>query len=67
MVTKAEFKRLNSDLPGGPVVNTPQSQCQRPGFNSWSGNQILHAATKNHCATTENGNDLATEDPTCRS
>ena len=26
------------DLPGGPVVQTPCSECRRPGFNLWSRN-----------------------------
>ena len=26
------------DLPGGPVVKTPPSQCRGPGFAPWSGN-----------------------------
>ena len=32
--------------PGGPVATILSSQCRRPGFKPWSGNQILHAATK---------------------
>ena len=28
------------DFPGGPVGKTPLSQCRRPGFYLWSGNQI---------------------------
>ena len=34
------------DFPGGPVAKTPRSQCRGPGFDPWSGNWILHAATK---------------------
>ena len=30
----------------GPVARTPCSQCREARFNSWSGNWILHAATK---------------------
>ena len=34
------------DFSGGRVVKTLHSQCREPGFDSWSGNWILHAATK---------------------
>ena len=34
------------DFLGGPVTKTLPSQCRGPGFNSWSGNWISHAATK---------------------
>ena len=34
------------DLPGGPVAKTLCSQCRGSGFGPWSGNWILHAATK---------------------
>ena len=46
------------DFPGGPVAKTLHSQCRGPGFNPWSGNWILHTATKQSHATAE--------DPTCR-
>ena len=26
------------DFPGGPVAETPSSQCRGPGFDPWSGN-----------------------------
>lgn len=38
-------------FPDGPVAKTLHSHCSRPGFDSWSGNKIRHAITK---------------DPTCR-
>ena len=28
--------RRTGEFPGGPVIRTPQSQCQGPKFNSWS-------------------------------
>ena len=28
---------MQRDVPGGPVPETPCSQCRRPGFSSWSG------------------------------
>ena len=31
-------KREAQDFPGGPVVKTPRSQCEGPGFDPWSGN-----------------------------
>ena len=34
------------DFLGGPVVKTLHFQCRVPGFDSQSGNRILHAATK---------------------
>ena len=39
---------IPGDFPGGPVAKTPCSQWGQagPGFNYWSGNLILHAATK---------------------
>ena len=32
------FKRITRDFPGGPMADTPHSQCRRPGFHPWSGN-----------------------------
>ena len=29
---------IQSNLPRGPVVRTPSSHCQGPGFKPWSGN-----------------------------
>ena len=40
------YKISTQDFPGDPVTKTLYSQCQGPGFDSWSGNQISHAATK---------------------
>ena len=37
------------DLPWWPVAKTPRSQYRGPKFDLWSGNQILHAATKTWC------------------
>ena len=37
------------EFPGGPVAETPRSQCRGPGFDPGSGNQISHAATKRSC------------------
>ena len=37
---------MNGDLPGGPVAETPYSQCRRLGFNPWSWNYVPHATTK---------------------
>lgn len=34
------------DLSGGPVAKASHSQCRELGFAPWSGDQILHAATK---------------------
>ena len=34
------------DLPGGPVSRTLLSWCKGLGFDSWSGNWVLHAATE---------------------
>lgn len=34
------------DFPGGPVAKTPCSECRGPGFHSWLGNYISHAASK---------------------
>ena len=46
------FNNYLLGLPGGPVTKPSCSQCRRPGFDPWSGNLILHAATKNfHDAT----------------
>ena len=39
-------KRPKGDFPGGPVAETPSSQCREPEFHPWSENQIPHAATK---------------------
>ena len=45
---KGEAKRRSrtGDFPGGPVVKTPHSQCREPGFDPWSGDWILCAATE---------------------
>ena len=44
---------LHGDFPGGPVANTPCSQCGELGFNPWSGNEIPHAAAKSSHVATE--------------
>ena len=44
------WKKQIRDVPGGPVVKTPRSQCRGPGFDPWSGNEVLHAATKTQCS-----------------
>ena len=31
--------RQERDIPGGPVVKTPCSQCRGHGFNPWLGNE----------------------------
>ena len=40
------------DFPGGPGAKTLCSQCRGPWFGPWSGNKILHTATKDpaHCS-----------------
>ena len=43
---KYAFKAGCGGFPGGLVVKTRRSQCQGPGFDSWSGNQSPHATTK---------------------
>ena len=53
------------DFPGGPVAKTPRSQCRGPGFDPWSGNKILHAASKSSHATTEDPS-AATRTPSSR-
>ena len=45
-------------LPGGPVAKTLYSQRREQGLNPWSGNEVIHAATKSSHA--------ATEDPACQ-
>ena len=32
--------------PGAEVADMPHPQCRGPGFNPWSGSEILHVATK---------------------
>ena len=38
------FLSMTWELSGSPVVMTPCSHCQRPGFNPWSGNN--HAISR---------------------
>ena len=57
-ITSILIRRRQRDFPGGPVVKTPCSQCRGPRFDPWSGNWILHVATKSPHA--------ATKDPACR-
>ena len=42
------WKRAEKDFAGGPVAKTPNSGF--PGLDSWSRNQIPHAATKSSYA-----------------
>ena len=35
------------NFPGGPVAETPHSQCRGPGLDLWSGNYSSHITTKN--------------------
>ena len=39
-------KQRGRGRPWSPVAKTPCSQCRGPGFDPWSGNQILQAPTK---------------------
>ena len=43
---KGAIKEPAWGLPFGPVVNTPCFQCRECGFDSWSGNHMLHGAAK---------------------
>ena len=38
VIPKAKKFREGRDFPGGPVVETPQSQCRGPRFHPWAGN-----------------------------
>lgn len=51
--TYTHVEQIMRDFLEGPVVKTPHSQYRGPRFNSWSGNKILHATTKNSHAATE--------------
>ena len=33
-----DIERPGEDFPGSPVVGSPRSHCQGPGFSPWSGN-----------------------------
>ena len=46
-----DLKGSPRDLPSSPGAKTPCSQCRASEFNPWSGNWILHAATKSWDAT----------------
>ena len=41
------------DFPGGPVAETPGSQCRGPGFDPWSETWIPYTVTKNSRAVTK--------------
>ena len=45
-----EFDSYLWDFPDGLVAKTPYSQSKGPGFYPWSGNWVLHAATKSSSA-----------------
>ena len=38
--------KILGEFPGGPVVRTPHSHCQGPGFNPSSGSHKQHSAAK---------------------
>ena len=40
------IKKSFSNFSGSPEAKTPCSQCRGSGFNTWSGNKIPHAETK---------------------
>ena len=46
-----KFKIYYGEFPGGPGTKTPSSQCRWPRFDSWSGNEILHATKSPYAAT----------------
>ena len=48
-------KHLFWDLPGGPVAEIPSSQCRRPRFNPWWGNQTPCTMTKELPYSNEDG------------
>ena len=51
MTSFRSFKESNPwNFSGGPVAKTLLSQCRGPRFDTWSGNQIPHAATKTQCS-----------------
>ena len=39
LLTTDFFKRVLGDIPGGPVIKNPFSQCRGQGFDPQSGNQ----------------------------
>ena len=52
------------DFPGGPVVKTPHFQCERCGFDSWSGPSLVDQMVKNLPAVCETRvQSLGREDP----
>ena len=48
-----EERRVDVDFPGGPVAETPDSQCRGPGFDPWSETWIPYTVTKNSRAVTK--------------
>ena len=40
------YQDAAGEFPSGPADKTRYSQCRRPGFDPWSGNQIPHVTTK---------------------
>ena len=44
------LKSYFRDFSGGLVAKALSLQCRGPGFNIWSGKEILHAATKTRCS-----------------
>ena len=38
--------KMSWDFPGGSAAKTLHSQCERPGFKTWAGNQIPHSPLK---------------------
>ena len=43
-------KNEKKDFPGGTVASTLRSQYRGSGFDSWSGNWILHVPTMTQCS-----------------
>lgn len=41
-----KVNKQGGDFFGGPVAETPHSQCGGPGFDPWSGNWIPRTTTK---------------------
>ena len=54
VVNETDKNPCPENFPGGPVVETPHSQCHWARFFPWSGNQIPHATTKSSHASTKN-------------
>ena len=52
-ITRFVKDRGFGDFSAGLVAKSPPSQCREPGIDSWSEDQIPHAATKIPYATTK--------------